>query len=254
MPHAELLIALSLALLIAALSVIARRFRVNSPILMLVAGTALAFVPHAPAARIDPELVLLLLLPPLLYSSGVGMSWLGFRSNLRPILLLAVGCVLFTAAAVATLVHYAFGVSWSVGFVLGAIVSPPDAVAPDGGDARDAPAATAGHRARGREPGERRDRAGDTRLRVGGREHAELLAARGRRAVLRDLRRRNPVRHGDRLRDAETAARRGGPSRRGAARARDAFHRLLAATRRRRIGRHRLCRRGPLRARGTDAS
>jgi CPA1 family monovalent cation:H+ antiporter len=130
MPHNELLVALALALLIAGLSVAARRLRIASPILMLLAGAALAFLPSVPAVRVNPELVLLLLLPPLLYSSGVGMSWRGFRSNLRPILLLAIGCVLFTAAAVAVIVHYLLGVSWAVGFVLGAIVSPPDAVAP----------------------------------------------------------------------------------------------------------------------------
>jgi CPA1 family monovalent cation:H+ antiporter len=58
------------------------------------------------------------------------MSWRGFRSYLRPILLLAVGCVLFTAVAVAAVVHWAFGFPWAVGLVLGAIVSPPDSVAP----------------------------------------------------------------------------------------------------------------------------
>jgi CPA1 family monovalent cation:H+ antiporter len=58
------------------------------------------------------------------------MSWRGFRSNLRAILLLAIGCVLFTATAVAAVAHYALGLPWSIGFVLGAIVSPPDAVAP----------------------------------------------------------------------------------------------------------------------------
>lgn len=130
MSHAELLIALILALLVAGLSVAARRLRIASPIVMLVAGCALAFVPNAPPVPIDPELVLLVLLPPLLYYSGVGMSWRGFRDNLRPILLLAVGCVLFTAAAVATAVHLLLGVPWAIGFVLGAIVSPPDAVAP----------------------------------------------------------------------------------------------------------------------------
>ena len=98
--------------------------------MLLVAGTALAFAPGVPTLVLDPELVLLVLLPPLLYSSGVGMSWRGFRANLRPILLLAIGCVLFTAAAVAAVAHYALGTSWAVGFVLGAIVSPPDAVAP----------------------------------------------------------------------------------------------------------------------------
>jgi Na+/H+ antiporter len=130
MPHANLFLALLLALLIAALSVAARKLHVASPILMLLAGIALAFLPNAPAVPIDPELVLLVLLPPLLYTSGVGMSWRGFHANLRPILLLAVGCVLFTAALVAATVHYLLGVSWAVGFVLGAIVSPPDAVAP----------------------------------------------------------------------------------------------------------------------------
>ena len=130
MPHPSLISALALMLLIAALSVAARRLHLPSPILMLLTGTGLAFIPHLPAVEIEPEFVLLLLLPPLLYTSGVGMSWRGFRTNLRPILLLAIGCVLFTAAAVAAAVHVVLGVSWPVGFVLGAIVSPPDAVAP----------------------------------------------------------------------------------------------------------------------------
>src|SRR5512141_651740 len=123
-------IALMLALLIAGLSVAARKLRISSPVLMLISGAAIAFVPGAPHVLLDPEFVLLVLLPPVLYSSGVNMSWRGFRSNLRPIMLLAVGCVLFTAAAVAAVAHYALGIPWAVGFVLGAIVSPPDAVAP----------------------------------------------------------------------------------------------------------------------------
>jgi monovalent cation/hydrogen antiporter len=130
MDHSVLWLVLVLCAVVTALSVAARRLRVASPILMLVAGAVLAFVPGIPTVSLDPDLVLLLLLPPLLYSSGVSMSWRGFRSNLRPILLLAVGCVLFTAGAVAAVVHYALGFSWAVGFVLGAIVSPPDAVAP----------------------------------------------------------------------------------------------------------------------------
>jgi CPA1 family monovalent cation:H+ antiporter len=130
MAHPQLIEALVLALLVAALSVAARRLRLASPILMLLGGSVLAFIPNLPRVAIDPDLVLLLLLPPLLYTSGVGMSWRGFRANLRPILLLAIGCVLATASVVATAVHYLLGVSWPVGFVLGAIVSPPDAVAP----------------------------------------------------------------------------------------------------------------------------
>lgn len=121
---------LVLASAVALLSVASRRLGIASPIALLVAGTAFAFVPGAPKLVLDPELVLLTLLPPLLYSSGVGMSWRGFRSNLRPILLLAIGCVLFTASAVAAVAHFALGTSWALGFVLGAIVSPPDAVAP----------------------------------------------------------------------------------------------------------------------------
>ena len=123
-------VAVPLMLVVAALSVIARRFGVPSPMLMLVAGTAIAFVPGMPALSLTPAIVLLWLLPPLLYSSGVGMSWRGFRSSLRPIMLLAIGLVLATACAVAALAHYALGMPWAVGFVLGAIVSPPDAVAP----------------------------------------------------------------------------------------------------------------------------
>jgi len=130
MLHSSFEYILALALIVAGLSVAARRLRFASPLLLLLVGAVLAFVPGVPAVVLDPDVVLLALLPPLLYSSGVGMSWRGFRSNLRPILLLAVGCVLFTATAVAAVAHYAIGLPWSVGFVLGAIVSPPDAVAP----------------------------------------------------------------------------------------------------------------------------
>ena len=115
---------------VALLSVAARRLGAASPVVMLIAGIVIALLQGMPEITLDPNLVLLAFLPPLLYSSGVGMSWRGFRSNLRPILLLAIGCVLFTAAAVAAVAHYILGLTWAVGFVLGAIVSPPDAVAP----------------------------------------------------------------------------------------------------------------------------
>src|SRR5262247_71630 len=97
----DLRVALVLALAVALLSVVARRLRAAPSILMLLAGVILAFIPGLPPVTLKPDLVLLLLLPPLLYYSGVSMSWRGFRANLRPILLLAIGCVLFTAAAVA---------------------------------------------------------------------------------------------------------------------------------------------------------
>ncbi len=117
-------------LAVALLSVLARRLHASSPVVMLVAGVGLALLPGVPPITLDPDLILLALLPPLLYSSGVGMSWRGFHSNLRPILSLAIGCVLFTASAVAAVAHYWLGLTWATGFVLGAIVSPPDSVAP----------------------------------------------------------------------------------------------------------------------------
>ena len=77
-----------------------------------------------------PEVVLLVILPPLIYSAGVAMSWREFRFNLRPIALLAFGCVVFTTCAVAAAAHYLLALPWAVGFLLGAIVAPPDVVAP----------------------------------------------------------------------------------------------------------------------------
>jgi CPA1 family monovalent cation:H+ antiporter len=83
-----------------------------------------------PSLELPPELVLLVVLPPLIYSAGVAMSWREFKYNLRPIILLAVGCVIFTAFAVAAATHYLIGLPWNIGFLLGAIVAPPDVVAP----------------------------------------------------------------------------------------------------------------------------
>lgn len=110
--------------------VTSQRLRLSHSILLVVIGAALSLTPGMPRVSIEPQLVLLLFLPPLIYWSGVGMSWPGFRNNLRPILLLAIGCVIFTAAAVAVSVHWLLGLPWAVAFVLGAVVSPPDPVAP----------------------------------------------------------------------------------------------------------------------------
>ena len=96
----------------------------------MLTGVVLALIPGLPTVELAPEFVLLLVLPPIIYPSAVAMSWREFRFNLRPISLLAVGCVLFTTIAVAAASHWLLGFPWPVGFVLGAIVSPPDAVAP----------------------------------------------------------------------------------------------------------------------------
>jgi CPA1 family monovalent cation:H+ antiporter len=124
----QILVVLLIA--IAAVAILAARVNIPSSILLVITGVALALLPGLPAVRISPDVVLLLVLPPIIYSSAVAMSWREFRFNLRPITLLAVGCVVFTTVAVAAAAHWLLGLSWQVGFVLGAIVSPPDAVAP----------------------------------------------------------------------------------------------------------------------------
>jgi CPA1 family monovalent cation:H+ antiporter len=123
-------IAVLLLLVLAAVAVAASRLRLPPAILLVVAGVALALVPGLPRVELAPELVLLLVLPPLIYSAGVSMSWRAFRSNLRPIALLAIGCVAFTTVAVAAVAHALLAMPWAAAFVLGAIISPPDVVAP----------------------------------------------------------------------------------------------------------------------------
>jgi monovalent cation/hydrogen antiporter len=119
-----------LLVVIAAVAVLAARLEIPPVILLVLAGVGLALVPGLPPLELSPEFVLLIVLPPVIYSSAVAMSWREFRFNLRPIALLAVGCVLLTTIAVAAATHWLLGFSWPVGFVLGAIVSPPDPVAP----------------------------------------------------------------------------------------------------------------------------
>ena len=126
----EIEILLFLLIALAAVGVVSKRSKIPPAILLVLTGVALALIPGLPIIRLAPELVLLLVLPPLIYSSAVAMSWKEFRFNLRPISLLAIGCVLFTTVAAAAATHWLLGFSWPVGFVLGAIVSPPDAVAP----------------------------------------------------------------------------------------------------------------------------
>jgi len=128
--EAKFQIFLILLAVLAGAALLARRINVAPAILLLLSGVALAFVPGMPSLELPPELVLLVVLPPLIYSASVAMSWREFKHNLRPIILLSVGCVIFTAFAVAAATHYLIGFPWGVGFPLGAIVAPPDVVAP----------------------------------------------------------------------------------------------------------------------------
>jgi CPA1 family monovalent cation:H+ antiporter len=121
---------LSLLAVLVVVAVAARKLNVAPSILLVIAGVGLALIPGLPAMELAPELVLLLILPPLIYTAGVSMSWREFKFNLRPITLLAFGCVVFTTCAVAAAANWFLGLPWAVGFLLGAIVAPPDVVAP----------------------------------------------------------------------------------------------------------------------------
>lgn len=115
---------------VAALALLSRKVPIPYPILLVLGGLALALIPGLPRVPLNPELVFLFFLPPLLYPAALFTSWRDFRANLRPISLLAIGLVLFTTTTVAFLAHYFIpGLPLAAGFVLGAIVSPPDAIA-----------------------------------------------------------------------------------------------------------------------------
>ena len=104
--------------------------RIPVAILLVVAGLLISLMPGLPRVELSPELVLLFVVPPPIYSAGVAMSWREFRYNIRSISLLAFGGVAFSTIAVAAVVHFMLGWDWSIGFVLGAIIAPPDEVAP----------------------------------------------------------------------------------------------------------------------------
>lgn len=123
------LIVLSLVAIIG-LELVAQRLRLPPAAAMLVGGIALAFVPGLPQIELDPDLVLLVFLPPLLMDGAYFIVWKEFRRNLCGVLLLAVGAVTFTTLIVGVVAHlFAPSLPWAACFALGAIVSPPDAIA-----------------------------------------------------------------------------------------------------------------------------
>jgi len=125
-----LILVLGLLVAVVALAIIAPRLHIPYPILLVLGGLLLGFVPGLPRFTLDPDVVFLLFLPLLLSSSAWQTSWRDFHANLRPISLLAFGMVLLTTIVVAVVVHVLIpGLPWAVAFVLGAIVSPTDAVA-----------------------------------------------------------------------------------------------------------------------------
>jgi len=127
--HQAEIIVLLLAF-VAALVVVAKKFALPYPVLLVIGGLALSFVPHLPEVKLDPNIVFYFFLPALIYPAALFTSWRDFRRNLRTILLLSVGLVLLTMAAVAWITHALVpAMPWAAAFALGAIVSPPDAVA-----------------------------------------------------------------------------------------------------------------------------
>ncbi|MDQ2966888.1 MAG: Na+/H+ antiporter [Actinomycetota bacterium] len=127
--HAQLVL-LALLVAVAALLAVAPALRIPYPILLVLGGLALGFVPGVPTLQLPPELVLIAILPPLLYSSAFFTSLRELRANVRPIGLLAIGLVITTMVSVAVVAHtFVDDMSWTAAFVLGAVVSPTDPIA-----------------------------------------------------------------------------------------------------------------------------
>lgn len=124
------LIFLLLLLFIVAFGQLARKIGTPYPIVMIIGGLILGFVPSVPKVTLDPDLIFLVVLPPLLYAAAWTTSWREFRLNLSSILFLAFGLVGFTVIGVALVTpHVLSGFDWRLGLVLGAVVAPTDAIA-----------------------------------------------------------------------------------------------------------------------------
>jgi Na+/H+ antiporter len=128
--HRTELLLLILLLLAAALTTIARRFKTPYPIVLVIAGLFLSFVPGLPRVSLSPDVVLLILLPPLLFAAATNTAWRDFRFHLVSILMLAFGLVGFTVLGVSAASNWLLpGFDWRIGLALGAVVSTTDAIA-----------------------------------------------------------------------------------------------------------------------------
>ncbi|HEY4337522.1 MAG TPA: Na+/H+ antiporter [Puia sp.] len=126
----SLLIVVSLLLVVSMLAMLSQKLRISYPIFLVIAGLGISLIPGIPQIQLDPDLVFVIFLPPLLYSAAWNTSWHDFWKFRRPIGLLGIGLVLCTSFAVAWLSHFLIpDFSLALGFLLGGIISPPDAVA-----------------------------------------------------------------------------------------------------------------------------
>jgi Na+/H+ antiporter len=126
----NLLLIISLLFVVSMLTMLSEKIGVSYPIFLVIAGLLISFIPGMPHFELDPDWVFLIFLPPLLYGAAWNTSWKDFWAWKRPILLLSIGLVVFTATAIAYLSHAMIpGFTLAMGFVLGGVISPPDAVA-----------------------------------------------------------------------------------------------------------------------------
>lgn len=126
----QLVLVISLLFGASMLSLLSEKLRISYPIILVLAGLGISLVPHMPHVNLDPEVVFVIFLPPLLYSAAWNTSWNDFWHFKRPISLLAFGLVIFTATAVAFVSNAMIpDFPLAYGFLLGGIISPPDAVA-----------------------------------------------------------------------------------------------------------------------------
>ena len=124
------LLLVAVAVTVLAVTALAGRFGFAAPIPLIVVGVAASYVPGVPAVHLEPELVLMGLLPPLLYAASLSTSLVDFNANRRAILALSVFLVVFTTVGVGVLVHLLVpAIDWPAAFAIGAVVAPPDAVA-----------------------------------------------------------------------------------------------------------------------------
>src|SRR4051794_11430151 len=129
MGQAEILIA-GLLVAVAGMSALARRISIPYPIVLVAGGALVGFVPGLPEVRLDPEVVLVVFLPPLLYGAAIYANFNDLRANTRSLTMSTVGLVLLTMCVVAWVAHALIpGLPWEAAFVLGAIVSPTDPLA-----------------------------------------------------------------------------------------------------------------------------
>jgi len=128
--HSAELVFLSLLAFVAIFAAIARKLQQPYPIVLVIAGLLLSFLPRVPKVTLNPDIIFLIVLPPLLYSAAWVTSWRDFRYNLVSISMLATGLVAATVFGVARTAKWVFpGFTWQLGFVLGAVVSTTDAIA-----------------------------------------------------------------------------------------------------------------------------